>query len=45
VLVEVVADRLFEGSDTVEGAAANSPRRDLGEEPFDLVEPTGARSA
>jgi len=36
-------DGLFESGDTVEGAAANSPRRDLGEEPFDLVEPTRTR--
>ena len=43
MLVEVVADCLFEGGDAVEGAAANSPRRDFGEEPFDLIEPAGAR--
>lgn len=43
VVIEVITDRLFKGCDAVEGAAANSPFCDLLEEPFDLVEPAGAR--
>jgi hypothetical protein len=43
VIVRVVTDRLLEGGDAMEGASANPPRRDLGEESLDLGEPDGAR--